>query len=83
MTLLLEEDLREIIAECFDKLDITDDMALTIKYIRQGLLVNQRTHIDPIMKQHNKIPLSSRRRRLELFRTSDFRLHNSFRVAPV
>ena len=50
MTLLLEEDLRDIISECFDKLDITDDMTLTIKYIRQGLLVNQRTHIDPVMK---------------------------------
>ena len=51
---LFDEDLDEIIAQCFDKLDITDEASLTVKYIRQGLLVNSRTHINPSMKTHNK-----------------------------
>lgn len=51
---LFDEDLDEIIAQCFDKLDITDEATLTVKYIRQGLLVNARTHINPAMKDHNK-----------------------------
>lgn len=54
ITQLFEEDLDEIIAQCFDKLDITDEAALTVKYIRQGLLVNARTHVNPVMKTHNK-----------------------------
>jgi hypothetical protein len=51
---LFDEDLDEIIAQCFDKLDITDEASLTVKYIRQGLLVNSRTHINLSMKAHNK-----------------------------
>ena len=54
ITQLFDEDLDEIIAQCFDKLDINDEATLTVKYIRQGLLVNARTHINPIMKTHNK-----------------------------
>lgn len=27
---------------------------MTVKYIRQGLLVNSRTHVLPILKAHNK-----------------------------
>lgn len=54
VTQLFDEDLDEIIAQCFDKLDITDEAALTVKYIRQGLLVNARTHVNPAMKTHNK-----------------------------
>ena len=42
---LFDEDLDEIIAQSFDKLDITDDNVLTVKYIRQGLLVNSKTHV--------------------------------------
>lgn len=51
---LFDEDLDEIIAQCFDKLDINDEATLTVKYIRQGLLVNARTHVNPILKTHNK-----------------------------
>ena len=51
---LFDEDLDEVIAQCFDKLDITDEASLTVKYIRQGLLVNARTHVNPVMKTHNK-----------------------------
>ena len=53
-TQLFDEDLDEIIAQCFDKLDITEEASLTVKYIRQGLLVNARTHVNPILKTHNK-----------------------------
>ena len=49
-----EEDLDEIIAQCFDKLDLADKANLSVKYIRQGLLVNARTHINPVMKAHTK-----------------------------
>ena len=31
---LFDEDLDEIIAQSFDKLDITDENILTVKYIR-------------------------------------------------
>ena len=34
VTQLFDEDLDEIIAQCFDKLDITDEATLTVKYIR-------------------------------------------------
>ena len=51
---LFDEDLDEIVAQCFDKLDINDEATLTVKYIRQGLLVNARTHVNPIFKTHNK-----------------------------
>ena len=54
VTQLFDEDLDEIIAQCFDKLDINDEATLTVKYIRQGLLVNARTHVNPILKTHNK-----------------------------
>ena len=54
VTQLFDEDLDEIIAQCFDKLDITDEATLTVKYIRQGLLVNARTHVLPQLKTHNK-----------------------------
>ena len=54
VTQLFDEDLDEIVAQSFDKLDITDEANLTVKYIRQGLLVNSRTHVLPSMKQHNK-----------------------------
>jgi len=54
VTQLFEEDLDEIIAQSFDKLDITDEAKLSVKYIRQGLLVNGRTHVTPILKTHNK-----------------------------
>ena len=54
VTQLFDEDLDEIIAQCFDKLDITDEETLTVKYIRQGLLVNSRTHVNAALKTHNK-----------------------------
>ena len=54
VTQLFDEDLDEIIAQCFDKLDITEEATLTVKYIRQGLLVNARTHVNQILKTHNK-----------------------------
>ena len=57
VTQLFDEDLDEIIAQCFDKLDITDEATLTVKYIRQGLLVNARTHVNPALKIHNKMLL--------------------------
>ena len=51
---LFNEDLDEIISQCFEKLDLSDVGYLSVKYIRQGLLVNARTHIDPTMKTHTK-----------------------------
>ena len=51
---LFDEDLDEIIAQSFDKLDITDDNVLTVKYIRQGLLVNSKTHVSRPSKIQNK-----------------------------
>ena len=54
ITQLFSEDFDEIIAQSFDKLDVIDENVLTVKYIRQGLLVNSRTHILPILKAHNK-----------------------------
>ena len=54
MTQLFDEDLDEIIAQSFDKLDITDENCLTVKYIRQGLLVNSKTHVVKGQKQQNK-----------------------------
>ena len=54
VTQLFDEDLDEIIAQSFDKLDITDDNSLTVKYIRQGLLVNSKTHIIANQKKQNK-----------------------------
>ena len=54
VTQLFDEDFDEIIAQSFDKLDVVDDNTLSIKYIRQGLLVNSRTHILPVLKGHNK-----------------------------
>ena len=51
---LFDEDLDEIIAQSFDKLDITDENILTVKYIRQGLLVNGRTHVNKTYKALNK-----------------------------
>ena len=34
ITQIFDEDLDEIIAQCFDKLDINDEATLTVKYIR-------------------------------------------------
>lgn len=34
VTQLFDEDLDEIVAQIFDKLDITDEATLTVKYIR-------------------------------------------------
>ena len=54
VTQLFDEDLDEIIAQSFDKLDITDENSLTVKYIRQGLLVNSKSHVNKNQKQQNK-----------------------------
>ena len=52
--LLFGEDMEAIIAECFDRLDITEEANLSVKLIRQGLLVNSRTHTSVAMKAYNK-----------------------------
>lgn len=54
---LFDEDLDESIAQCFDKLDISDESRLSVKYIRQGLLVNGKTHVNKSKKAQNKVLL--------------------------
>ena len=41
-----EEDFEELMDHLFDMMDTTKEEYLTVTYLRQGLLVNKRTHID-------------------------------------
>ena len=50
----LDEDLEQTIETAFQKLDISNNGELSVKLIRQGLVLNNRTHISPLLKELHK-----------------------------